>query len=167
MGFPAKGAFALTFLFKSSLRGCLRVFFYRQVLAAFGMLISILVRRWRSGRRRWGRWRLWYCICQSSTLAPLLVRFLLKAGSSTRKQSLLRNSTGALWVLSAFARPSQGLRGASPGRLGVWKNTVAYSPPVENLFLVANAPRQSVSPKSTEAFGDSPNGKISIYNQCF
>lgn len=25
----------------------------------------------------------------------------------------------------------------------------------------------SVSPKSTEAFGDSPYGKISIYNQCF
>ena len=41
MGFPAKGAFALTFLFKSSLRGCLRVFFYRQVLAAFGRFQSL------------------------------------------------------------------------------------------------------------------------------
>ena len=27
MGFTAKGAFALTFLFKNSLRGCLRIFF--------------------------------------------------------------------------------------------------------------------------------------------
>ena len=73
----------------------------------------------------------------------LLVSFLLKAGGSTRKQSLLRNSTGALWMLSAFARPSQGLRGASPGMLGVWKNTVTYSPPMENLFLAADAPRQA------------------------
>ena len=35
MGFPAKGAFALTFLFKSSLRGCLRVFFLQTSVGGF------------------------------------------------------------------------------------------------------------------------------------
>ena len=46
MGFTAKGAFALTFLFKKSLRGCLRIFFCRHVFAAcVGILMSFLVRR--------------------------------------------------------------------------------------------------------------------------
>ena len=47
MGFTAKDAFALTFLLKNSLRGCLRGFFFcRHVLAACdGISISFCVRR--------------------------------------------------------------------------------------------------------------------------
>ena len=81
MGFTAKGAFALTSLFRNSLRGCLRASFLQ---AWFWNLCwnlhSFLIRRWGSRRRRRGRGRIWDSHAVKSLMAKGRCRQGFKVG---------------------------------------------------------------------------------------
>ena len=106
MGFTAKGAFACTFLFKNSLRGCLRVFFLQT-------RVRVLC------------WNLNFIPCQKMKKRKKTIIIVKVWRANHNLIEIL--ITGALWMFSAFARPSRGLREAFAGLGGEGSEFGKYS----------------------------------------